>query len=419
MSLSSPEDSDGQNQKSSDDVQMEDSCIGGTGVGDVDAEDSTVGGAYCLPLPRRYNVMIESENDSIASDYSEMADPIKEHLANVQIIQKEDLDMGNIGFAVQPKICRECDEDEEDFVRRVRKTNYLSLAQEFAELKKVAPEVLPFGLHKDEYQRGGGSGGGGADAMSDSGSETDGVDRSESSVSGSVVATPMEGQKSFVNNGESVDASDGTGQVEGARGRTSIADYIAKDDNHVPAIPDFCSDSRSNANRNLTAFPTTSSFPHTGAAGNHQKNETSVAESRVRERDRHCGSTLDVIPDVVPGDVVVQSHRTAVPPSSVKPSSDGGAVVVVGSAADSPAHRRSAESTPSKKAEHLKRRSIDDAAAAAAAEDFDIFTIESALPHMDWVHLEEQLQRSAEEEKKKQVCQSMNSRSLLYFALLI
>lgn len=44
------------------------------------------------------NIIIENvdtDPESCMSDYSEMADAIKEHLANVQIIRQEDLDSGN------------------------------------------------------------------------------------------------------------------------------------------------------------------------------------------------------------------------------------------------------------------------------------------------------------------------------------
>ena len=41
------------------------------------------------------------------------------------------------------------DESDLDYTKRLRKINYLSLAQEFAELKKIDADALPFDLHKD------------------------------------------------------------------------------------------------------------------------------------------------------------------------------------------------------------------------------------------------------------------------------
>jgi len=87
--------------------------------------------------------LIEPDPNSIASDYSELGEPIREHLADVQIIGREDLDLGNtvasssdvddhregsVG-AEKRHLRRQQDETEEQFARRVRKTNYLSLAQ--------------------------------------------------------------------------------------------------------------------------------------------------------------------------------------------------------------------------------------------------------------------------------------------------
>ena len=38
------------------------------------------------------------------------------------------------------------EESEESYAKRMKKINYLSLAQEFAELKKMDANALPFGL---------------------------------------------------------------------------------------------------------------------------------------------------------------------------------------------------------------------------------------------------------------------------------
>jgi len=87
--------------------------------------------------------LIEPDPNSFASDYSELGEPIREHLAGVQIIGRDDLDLGNTvpssadvvdneEVSDEPRkhhLRRQVDETEEQFARRVRKTNYLSLAQ--------------------------------------------------------------------------------------------------------------------------------------------------------------------------------------------------------------------------------------------------------------------------------------------------
>jgi len=98
----------------------------------------------------------DSDHDSVVSDYSEMADPVKEHLASIHLLQEVEFQFGNVlglpahqlhllrpWLAVQ----RRPDEDETEFLKRQRKINFLSLAQEFAAVKTVNPDALPFNLH--------------------------------------------------------------------------------------------------------------------------------------------------------------------------------------------------------------------------------------------------------------------------------
>ena len=86
--------------------------------------------------------LIEPDTNSFTSDYSELGEPIRDVLADVQIIGREDLDLGNTiassvdhldETASEPSgthhLRRQDNETEEQFARRVRKTNYLSLAQ--------------------------------------------------------------------------------------------------------------------------------------------------------------------------------------------------------------------------------------------------------------------------------------------------
>lgn len=107
--------------------------------------------SHCPPSSSLLGV--DSETESVVSDYSEMADPVKEHLANVHIVRCPDLDPTSLTqFVIREKVLRGMGEGEEEFVRRIRKTNCLSLAQEFAELKRQNENALPFNLHESRYR---------------------------------------------------------------------------------------------------------------------------------------------------------------------------------------------------------------------------------------------------------------------------
>ncbi|KAK3095032.1 hypothetical protein FSP39_009375 [Pinctada imbricata] len=88
---------------------------------------------------------------SIASDYSEVSVPLRELAeSEVEIVQKADLaDKSFVpSSTANSAIQRNPEETDEEFSKRVRKINLLSIAQEFADLKKVNAKALPFGLHK-------------------------------------------------------------------------------------------------------------------------------------------------------------------------------------------------------------------------------------------------------------------------------
>ena len=117
----------------------------------------------------------------------------------MEIIQKEALEIEELqkkqkttgvssgNFVVQQKIQREVDETDEEFQKRLKKINFLSLAQEFAELKKVDADALPFDLHKSVHED--------FSPMSDvSMSETESSDRA---LTDSAAATPMDAGKEF------------------------------------------------------------------------------------------------------------------------------------------------------------------------------------------------------------------------------
>lgn len=91
------------------------------------------------------------ECESVVSDVSEIAGPLKDIENEVQIIEREELQRGNFSFLPghnQKEIDRLPGETDSDYCKRARKINILSLAQEFAELKKINADALPFDLHK-------------------------------------------------------------------------------------------------------------------------------------------------------------------------------------------------------------------------------------------------------------------------------
>lgn len=100
----------------------------------------------------------DSDDDSVVSDYSEMGVPVKEHLTSIHLLQEAELRFGAAAFGLQlacgsrlrPTAVhrRPDDEDEVDFLRRQRKLNFLSLAQEFAAVKRQNPEALPFDVRR-------------------------------------------------------------------------------------------------------------------------------------------------------------------------------------------------------------------------------------------------------------------------------
>ena len=116
-----------------------------------DDEASMMVMADDVMLLNRHLKPAEPDTESIVSDISEIAEPLREHfVANVKIIHQEDLDAGNTMYPSsgdEPEIERNSNESEEDYQKRVKKINFLSLAQEFAELKKQNSSALPLNLH--------------------------------------------------------------------------------------------------------------------------------------------------------------------------------------------------------------------------------------------------------------------------------
>jgi len=100
---------------------------------------------------RRSDGEMDSDRESVVSDYSEMADPVREHLASIHLLQEAELRFGSV-LGIRPwlTLLQRPDEDEVDFLKRQRKVNFLSLAQEFAAVKKLNPDALPFDVHRQK-----------------------------------------------------------------------------------------------------------------------------------------------------------------------------------------------------------------------------------------------------------------------------
>ncbi|KAH9512808.1 hypothetical protein Btru_038231 [Bulinus truncatus] len=109
--------------------------------------------------PSRSSVDVECE--SVVSDYSELGGPLKDIERDVNFIDKdllraEDassfLALGS-SFWDKEDLDKKEGESEEEFERRVRKVNLLSLAQEFAELKKLDSHACAINFHKNQSVR--------------------------------------------------------------------------------------------------------------------------------------------------------------------------------------------------------------------------------------------------------------------------
>lgn len=109
-------------------------------------------------FPNKFKIEVDS--DSAISDYSDAI----ETSTDIDLIVKQDQHLNN-NFSSQISLQKNRDEDEADFRKRVRKINLLSLAQEFAALKKMNSDALPFDLHQDKYKE--------ASSVSDTASEAD------------------------------------------------------------------------------------------------------------------------------------------------------------------------------------------------------------------------------------------------------
>lgn len=291
------------------------------------------------------------------SDYSEMADPLKEHLANVQILQSREMEstLYTNPFGVSQKVPRTSEETDEQYSKRLKKINYLSLAQEFAELKKIDADALPFNLHKE-----------GQVALQDASpmSEASSED-SPGVLTGSAANTPDDGPS-----------------LDPIRG-----DLI---ENHLSEIERLTEDMKT-----LTSNVNESTDTPPGAKLQNQmevqnlmnqnkgpniKDSNKSSKDKESTKDNELKDSEDPVKDSNESKASLDSKESKNILSKESSSSNLKAVET-GQPGKSP---KSAVSPGSEK-----------------LEDFDVYNIESTLPQMDWAMLEAQLQKAAEEERKK------------------
>ena len=318
------------------------------------SQNAVAGGtAGNLLLSTTAKHLIEPDPNSFSSDYSEMAEPIREHLANVQIICREDLAMGNtVGpgaglplplahDGVASGLEREPEETDEAYIRRVRVTNYLSLAQEFAALKKVDSKALPFDLHR------------GGNVPESTGFS--------SSSDEEVAGDSDTGEDSKVLN---LKQASSLSQVDASErekcARPSVRNAVTGSSSSSPSskacIPD------------VVPTLSRSKIP-----------PGSIQESSMRECNSAPSSTSKV-PPAIPVATAIQQQSDVVKASPAV-------------ACDSP------------KVSSLDAPAVGNIGIEASGmEEFDVYTIETALPHVEWERLERQLNASAQEEKKRRVC---------------
>jgi len=77
---------------------------------------------------------------------------------------------------------------------------------------------------------------------------------------------------------------------------------------------------------------------------------------------------------------------------------------------DSVEHRPTGSADPpsTTKVSQQRRPATSDTAAASAVDEFDVYTIETALPHVQWERIEQSLRMSAGEQKKRWVSEPVD-----------
>ena len=279
--------------------------------------------------------------DGVILDYSEMAKPLRQHLADVDVCSKsvgnKVASSSNNGvFQTQQKIIRTPDETDEEYNKRVRKINYLSLAQEFAALKKVDSSAEPF----EHFRKG-------VNSSSSSIVQNSSL-QAESDLTESAMATPSELSKNFP-----VTTRDDN--------RTNIITEVLPDNNRNSLLitdNDLLSTSPTIEQHNSSLDLETTNTNHQSPAHNKQVQRSSVTDDLTKNMQDNKNKESDISTS-----------------SNFKHIEDSPSLT-----------KKSGVSTPG----------------SEKLGDFDVYNIESTLPQLDWNMLEQQLQRAAEEERQKE-----------------
>ncbi|XP_013392216.1 uncharacterized protein LOC106160229 isoform X2 [Lingula anatina] len=282
-----------------------------------------------------------SECDSVVSDYSEMADPVRDLFVEneVKIVKREELAGGKnlcTGSSLEEKPERSPEETQEEFEKRVRKENYLSLAQEFAALKKINSDALPFDLHKEVNKR----------------------EYSPMSEGSSVASAPV-----------------------------------------TPSDPDI---ELLGATTNLNKLE--QNIANQNKANNNSSYQTNANDKTANQNTKDkMSANQDVasfvmMPDVIPQPKVAWGEGPANQETSAHSGLSQPSHLTQSNVSADTSHERS-----HKLMENGHSVSKDKGAMVSSASeelgDFDV--IESTLPELDWNTIEQKLQRAAEEEKQR------------------
>ncbi|ESO02272.1 hypothetical protein HELRODRAFT_188645 [Helobdella robusta] len=254
---------------------------------------------------------IESDPNSFASDYSEVNDTLKDQLANVHILSNDSLTYissnneslisvhqknldNNINNLHQKP--QENSEDDINIQKQVRKTNLLSLAQEFAALKKMNSYALPFDLHHDRYKD--------LNSLSDTASEPDDAAMSDatmttaSNVSINHNATPgIQSTKSLPFSNFYDDSNEYVKNVND--------EYVAStnndENNTVNNVPDVVKSQLSNREeiRKKLAFKLDEDESNEQTSGLFYLNETATDLDNVKDKCETISSRPDIIPSIM------------------------------------------------------------------------------------------------------------------------
>ncbi|XP_035827672.1 schwannomin-interacting protein 1 [Aplysia californica] len=281
--------------------------------------------------PSRFSVDVECE--SVVSDYSELGGPLKDIERDVHYLDRDTLRSEEGGDSwlelsrqegeFESEVERREGESQADFEKRIRKINLLSLAQEFAELKKVDAQACAFNFHRNQSVKNL------RQSLSPAGSRGQSIERSRRTNSKS----PLRASSLA-----------GGGNMPGIMATSGGHDLSQKDGK----------DGTSSGAENMT----------TSLPKNYEKSSVAAANQRTEDppanEARRGDSNLDLPANMRPNRFMMGSPRL---------ERDGSRPANAGSQGNS----------------------------SDAEGDFDVYNIESTLPHVNWATLEKQLEIAAKE----------------------